>query len=238
MRILRLTREYRLLMFSSVGLVVLTCLNLMVYNRAHDRSALDLINGTSAAIGLVAAVITALIGLLIFRLSRLAYWIAAAAWASAFVLNLVLFLRTRNFAIAFYGLFFVIVWGMFTTALRKRMWASFVYSGRQWFEGRPVLILSVVARIRLSDGAIVSGSISRVDDEGTYFFFQDVPTKLQIENIELELEKSKLNLNVIPVVHTQDDQGVGLKFLFQSQDDHRHLSDFINRLRSYGYVSA
>jgi hypothetical protein len=160
---------------------------------------------------------------------------------SAFVIssNLYFLLTTKNYALAFYGLFLIIISSMYLLSTYRILMLSYYNSGKRWFEGKPKFIPQVVAEAEVNEHEI-SGWLSSIDSEGCYAFFKEKDLSRNPERLKLLFKDKILVCSVVPVSKMIDcadeTTGLGCRFLVANADQSKDVSDFIECIRSAGYV--
>ena len=176
------------------------------------------------------------------------YWLLKASWRgfwsvvllSAVLLgvNLHYLVATKNYALAFYALFLLIVSGIYCLHLYRSLSEAYYHPGQRWFEGQPAFLPRIEADLRAGDKSFPA-RLSRLGLEGCYAFANpsDSPDPDQVDAIELKLGDLFLACAVESVSRSKDGTGRGLRFLATSADQHKDIRDFIDRVRSSGYVA-
>jgi hypothetical protein len=142
----------------------------------------------------------------------------------------------KNYALAFYALFILILSAMYSVSLIKNLKETYYQSGKRWFEGRPKFLPRIEAELRF-DGQMVPARLSRLGEEGCYAY-PHFGTKIEkVEGIALKLGDLHLDCAVELISHSRDGSGNGLRFVAGSADQQKDIKDFIDRLRSAGYVA-
>ncbi len=176
------------------------------------------------------------------------YWLLKARWRgfwSVLVLGTVLLgvnlhylISTKNYALAFYALFLLIVGGIYCLHLYRSLSEAYYHAGQRWFEGQPVFLPRIEAELQMG-GKSVPARVSRLGLEGCYAFASaEAGLGLdKVDAIELKLGDLFLGCAVESVSRSKDGTGRGLRFLATSADQHKDIRDFIDRVRSSGYVA-
>lgn len=179
------------------------------------------------------------------------HWLLKAAWKGlgAFVAmslvmvgaNLYFLFALKNYALAFYALFLLILSGLYAFHLFRNLGEAYYRSGQRWFEGRPELMPRVAVEL-MSGNVSVPARLSRLGIEGCYAFINthgDNPgTDLdEVDRVTLKLGDLALECAVELISQSRDGTGKGIRFLINSADQHKDVSDFIDRVRSSGYVA-
>lgn len=150
--------------------------------------------------------------------------------------------RTKNYALAFYGLFFFILSIFYLIRLFQNLRNPYYHSGSRWFEGYPLFLPQLTAELRDQD-KIRSVRISKLAPQGcfAYLWGQQVNTD-KSESLdqfsELVLRCGNLNLrcSIELVTLGKEGKGAGYRFVSNSLDQEKDIKDFIDRVRSLGYV--
>ncbi|MBI3556126.1 MAG: hypothetical protein HY074_07670 [Deltaproteobacteria bacterium] len=176
------------------------------------------------------------------------FWLLKAKWRgfwSVLVLSGVLLgvnmhylVATKNYALAFYALFLLIVSGIYCLHLYRSLSESYYHPGQRWFEGQPIFLPRIEAELQ-TGGKSIPARVSRLGLEGCYAFVNPaVALGLdKVDTIELKLGELCLGCAVESVSRSKDGTGRGLRFLATSADQHKDIRDFLDRVRSSGYVA-
>lgn len=175
------------------------------------------------------------------------YWLLKATWrgfwsttalASAmFGLNVYYLVFTKNYALAFYGLFLLIIAGLYCLHLFRSLKEPYYSPGQQWFEGRPIFLPRIEAELRAGTRQL-SARLSRLGIEGCFAYPRQLGLDADgIESIELKLGDLRFSCAVELISRTKDGAGRGFRFVASSPDQNKEIRDFIDRVRSAGYVS-
>lgn len=234
MKIVRRPKALKSIAFLVFGLVPLVLLNLWVIQNGlgvrEVASRLDALQITGA--------ITLVIALSTFRLLYFAKKLSILflATIALFVLgaNVYFVFKTKNYALAFYGLFFVITAGIYISTVFKCLKEVYYASGKQWFEGAPPFIPGVDAFLFQGD-TVIPTKLSRIAFEGC-FAFSDDKISDKIDKVSLRFSDIQVDLPVFLVTRTKDQKAGGIKFAYKSLDEAKEVHDFIDRVRSWGYV--
>lgn len=176
------------------------------------------------------------------------HWLLKARWrgflsvsllsGTMIVGNVYLLLLTKNYALAFYALFLLIMAGLYCFHLFRNLKEPFYRSGQRWFEGRPVFLPSLEAWLSI-DGQRVPARLSRLGIEGCFAYL--APNAIvdtgKVEAIALKLGELTLDCAVELITKSEDGAGGGFRFLVAGADQLKDICDFIDRVRSSGYVS-
>lgn len=166
----------------------------------------------------------------------LGFWSFAALSAVMLITNVILLVSLKNYALAFYALFVLILSGMYSLHLFKNLNEPYYDSGQQWFEGTPRFLPHIEAKLGL-EKQFLSVRLSRLGEEGCYAFCQSMPKVSGRGEIFLKLGNRTLKTEVELVSRSRDGFGWGLRFASRSADERKDIKDFIDRVRSVGYVS-
>lgn len=237
MSIVRRPRQFTLLASLILGAVPVFALNLWVMQKGPILKILTVEHRTWVIVQAVWCLIT-------FR------WLLQARWrgfwsfvAMSGVLlagNIYFLLATKNYALAFYALFLLILAGVYAIHLFRSLREAYYHSGQSWYEGRPVFLPRIEAELKLKERA-VSARLSRLGEEGCYAFAAPnadaLPKNEKVEGIVLKLGDLSLDCAVELVSQTKDGVGHGLRFVAGSADKKKDILDFIDRVRCSGYVA-
>ncbi len=178
-----------------------------------------------------------------------------AAWLLSGVLlwgNLYFLVRTRNYALAFYALFILTVSISYLLQLYKTLKEPFYSSGKKWFEGLPTFLPNVEAVLEehlvgpndASPKDPDNAKLCRLSVDGCFLYLNS-PSKVtvkQLKKIKRLTIKSGDNLmnckvRLISVAKEKQNLGAGFQFMtLNNMDQQKEVKDFIDRVRSYGYV--
>lgn len=175
------------------------------------------------------------------------FWLLRASWkglASAVLLSVAMFganlfflVSTKNYALAFYALFLLIISLLYCLHLYRSLAESYYHSGQRWFEGRPRLLPAVEVGLRAGE-QLVPARLSRLGIEGCYAYplGKEKFDPRDFEAIQLKLGDLKLECAVELVSRSKDLAGAGFRFVADTSDGSKDIRDFIDRVRSAGYV--
>ena len=65
--------------------------------------------------------------------------------------NLHYLVATKNYALAFYALFLLIVGGIYCLHLYRNLSEAYYHAGQRWFEGQPVFLPRIEADLSVGD---------------------------------------------------------------------------------------
>lgn len=179
------------------------------------------------------------------------YWLFNAKWRGfwSFIAlsvitvaaNVYFLLAFKNYALAFYALFLLILSGLYVLHLYRNLSEAYYSTGQRWFEGKPLFIPRVEAELRNGKNTI-SVRLSRLGVEGCYAFFatsdqESLDHFESVSEIALKLGDLSVDCAVELISKTKDGTGRGLKFQIATADQSKDIRDFIDRVRSSGYVS-
>lgn len=164
------------------------------------------------------------------------------------VANLYMLTLTKNYALAFYALFVIIVSILHHIALFKTFQAPYYNPGLSWFEGVPRFIPRLEGTAIFADPSkMVSLRLTQLTDEGC-FAYASQPEDLsgdwdEFSSIKLNLGDNIVSSQVEIITELDRSAGLGLRFVRGngagqgSFDSDKEMKDFINTVRSAGYVS-
>jgi len=176
------------------------------------------------------------------------FWLLRASWkgflsvvllaATMFGANLYHLISTKNYALAFYALFLLIIALLYCLHLYRSLGEAYYHSGQRWYEGRPRFLPALEAALKAGD-RIVPARLSRLGIEGCYAYPEAGPALRpdSFDSIELKLGDLKLDSAVLLVSRSKDGAGSGFRFVAESADRSKEVREFIDRVRSAGYVS-
>ncbi len=153
--------------------------------------------------------------------------------ATVIVADAILFLRARNYALAFYVLFLLILSVIYLLSTFRLLGEAYFNAGLRWFEGLPLFIPEIRAELETVSGR-GEGRMSRFDETGCYVF--SAKSMPDVFGIRLKLDEKELVSRVELISRTNDGLGQGLRFLAQSPDAEKDIREFVDRARSRGYV--
>lgn len=168
------------------------------------------------------------------------FWSFMALSATLLGGNLYFLLTMKNYALAFYALFLLILSALYGMHVFKSLSEAYYNSGRRWYEGLPRFLPRVEAEI-LSLGKAIPVRLSRLGTDGCYAFASAGESLGLPERIALKLGDLRLDC-AVELVSRSDrpegrSEGCGLRFVAASADQHKDIWEFIDRVRSAGYVS-
>ncbi|MEW6055868.1 MAG: hypothetical protein AB1540_04565 [Bdellovibrionota bacterium] len=164
------------------------------------------------------------------------FWSVSIMSAALLAANAYFLLFTKNYALAFYALFLLIVSVLYCLNLFKSLGEVYYSSGRRWFEGAPRFLPKVEAAIRTSD-AKIPVKLSRLSVEGCYVYPIEAQSLENADDIYLKLGDLEVNCAVELISKERSTAGRGYRFVVSSVDHHKDVRDFLDRVRSAGYVS-
>jgi hypothetical protein len=171
----------------------------------------------------------------LMRASWIGFWSFVALSAAVLGANARLLFLTRNYALAFYGLFVLILAALYALHLFRSLGEAYYHSGQRWFEGRPRFIPEVEAELKTADVAVPT-RLSRLGIEGCYAF-PKAAVGAEPATIALKLGEFSMVTAVELVSRTRDGAGRGYRFIAASADEKKDVREFIDRVRSGGYVT-
>ena len=172
----------------------------------------------------------------LFKVRRRGFW-SVAILAGVMLLGNVHYLTaTKNYALAFYALFLLIISGLYLLNLHKLMSNAYYNPGQRWFEGQPRFLPKIEARLYDEKDQILA-KLSQLGVEGCYVFAPELVKIQKVDRIELKLGDLSFDCAVELISKTKDGHGRGLRFLAHSADQNKDIRDFIDRVRSSGYVA-
>lgn len=236
MAVIRLPRQYKALSGLVLASIPVFVLNLWVMQKGINFKTL----GKDKLIWIAVEAVWALLTF---------YWLSRAKWTGfwsvvtlALVLlsgNIYFLITTKNYALAFYALFLVILSGLYALHLYRSLQETYYHPGTRWFEGRPPFIPRLEAELK-AGGKNIPVRLSRLGTDGCYAFTRDgevFPAEFnRSEAIAFKLGDLGLDCAVELISQTKDKSGQGLKFIVSSADQMKDIKDFIERIRSSGYV--
>jgi hypothetical protein len=233
MKIVRMPKQHTLLAFLVVLSTPIFILNLWVMHKGSLVKVLEPGKQRLIAFQFVWMLFT------LYLLLK-AKWAGFASFmtmsAVLLLANVFLLISTKNYALAFYALFLLILSALYALNAYKDLRGTYYDSGKRWFEGLPRFLPRIEAELKVGE-RVVSARLSRLGEEGCYAypFFEGQIDK--VDRIHLKLGDLQLECAVELVSKSSDGCGNGLRFLAVSEDQNKDIKDFINRLRSAGYVS-
>jgi len=164
------------------------------------------------------------------------FWLTCTLSLTLLYGNLFFLLRTKNYALAFYALFLLILSALYLAYLYRALREPYFEPGRRWFEGLPEFLPRIEAELRSSQSS-ARARLSSLAEEGCYAY--PVPGEAltaEPDAIRLKVGDLELECAVQSVTKTKDGLGRGLRFLTPTPDHEKDIRDFIDRVRSSGYV--
>ena len=160
-----------------------------------------------------------------------------ASWAIG--LNFYYLIVSKNYALAFFDLFLIILSSMYLLSTYKILKLAYYNSKKMWFAGVPKFIPQISAEIDEHSGKL-KGRVSNLDHDGCYVFLTKSKFLNGPRSVQLHFKDRTLECDVVAVSKilncAEDAQGWGLSFNFKNADQQKDISDFIELVRSSGYV--
>lgn len=241
MRILRRPPQYALLASLILLSIPIFMLNMWVVQKG---SVIKLVQSDRVWWIAAQAVWTLITFYWLWRVRWRGFWSFLALAALMLVGNVFFLVSTKNYALAFYALFLLILSALYAAHLYRNLREPYYESGQHWFEGEPRFLPRLEARLRFDDQSVPL-KLSRLGIEGCYTYFEgtgneaEVVSRLRrdtLSNVHLKLDELELECAVQLVSQSKDGKGRGLRFVRESADQDKDIRDFIDRVRSAGYV--
>lgn len=233
MRILRRSRHHLALTFLPLLSVPVFLLNIWVMQKGATAKLLEAEKLRWIGAELLWAL---LVVRLLYRARWSGFWLFLSLSVAVLVGNLYFLLVTKNYALAFYALFLLILSGVYLMNLYQSLSEAYYHSGRRWYEGLPRFIPRLEAELETEKGPLAA-KLSRLDTGGCYSYADNGRDIGDVRQVVLKLGDLKLGCAVELMSKTQDGLGGGLRFVVKSEDQRKDIRDFIDRVRSSGYVS-
>lgn len=179
-------------------------------------------------------------------LALTSWWVSRARWAGFWSYGILagvllygdayLLLTTKNYGLAFFALGLLILSAFYLVHLYQALGMVYFHPGRAWHESLPRFVPKVTVWLPAADGK-VRARLCRLGPEGCFIFTERAgmdPSEIEL-CVESDGERS-VHCRVELVSRTRDGAGMGLMFKAQDPDQWKDLSDFIDRVRSYGYA--
>jgi hypothetical protein len=212
-------------------------LNLWVMNKGAWSKLLD--PWKLQVLG-VEALWTLMTARFILQASWAGFWLFFVMSSVIVCANLYFLFALKNYALAFYALFLLIMAGLYLLNLYKLLHEPYYRSGKKWFEGLPRFVPNIQAEIKSqAQGAETSPArVSRLNHEGCYLYSEKAGLAAfnAPSEVVLKLGDLRLECAVELITRSSDGMGQGLRFLADSADRQKDIRDFIDRVRSSGYV--
>jgi hypothetical protein len=234
MRIIRRPRHYTLLCLFALLSVPVFVLNIWVMQKGVIAGVIR----QDKIIWMACQAAAALLTLRWLLQARwLGFWALAAMASSMLGLNVYFLLTAKNYALAFYALFILILGVLYLAHLYEAIDEPYYHSGQEWFEGNPRFLPRIEAEVKVPSADSVPVRLSRLGARGCYAFPAGGGSLERAEGIALKLGELRLDCGVELVSRSMRGGGLGLRFLALSADERKDISDFIDRVRSAGYVA-
>jgi hypothetical protein len=172
----------------------------------------------------------------LLRIKRRGFWSFSLLATVTLLGNLYALVVTKNYALAFYALFILILAVIYSAHLYRTLRESYYDSGQHWYEGNPRFLPRIEAYVGTGENTVLA-RLSRLGSEGCYAFSDGTHDFNNVSDIRLKLGELELNCAVELVSTSDDGRGGGLRFVSVSADQEKDIRDFIDRVRSSGYVS-
>ena len=159
------------------------------------------------------------------------------------LLNIYFLSKTKSYALAFYLLFLIIFSALFLINFFNHLKEPFYHSGCRWYESLPRFLPNIMVELQ-SMNQKINCSISKITAEGCFVYVQDglseknISTFLkEFKKIHLKFSKFQVSCAVKLISVDTKKQGAGFQFATSSLDQTKDLREFVDRIRSYGYVA-
>lgn len=236
MRFLKRPTNLRLISGASFLVVPIIILNLWVYAKGLPRF-LSVQHFHIA--GLTAFVMATTLFLLLRRASWIGFCLGIIITTLLVSGNIYFLTNTKNYALAFYGLFIVIISTFFHISLFKLLLASYYQPGVYWFEGAPRFIPRLKAVLQLSEDKSIDVRFTKLADDGCFVYAESLSDvkRYRAGTLAIELNGSRVISHVETITTLTRCGGLGLRFIYKDFDSGKDMRDFIQTVRSAGYAS-
>lgn len=167
----------------------------------------------------------------------------AALSAILFLTNVYFLSKTTSYALAFYLLFLITLSALFLISFFKHLKEPFYHSGCRWYAGLPRLLPNIMVELQ-SMSRKINGRVSKITPEGCFVCIQDslsekslLPFLKGFKKIHLKFGEHQVSCAVHLISIDTQKQGAGFQFVTASLDQTKDLREFVDRIRSYGYVA-
>ncbi len=167
------------------------------------------------------------------------YKIFSVLWLIATV---VLALKHESLVLAVF--FLVLALSLYTIQswIKVELLRSCLNPRMEWYQGRPKILPGVYCQAQWKGGKKLDGSVSRMDEGGTFLYFREKLTGKKAKNIrEVHLSfvfgEHAVSCNGRVVRVLDSEQGIGVQFFGLTHDQKKSVGDFCETLRGMGYVS-
>jgi hypothetical protein len=164
------------------------------------------------------------------------FWIFLAMAVTVLTGNIYFLIALKNYALAFYALFVLILASLYAINIYRSLSQVYYHSGQKWFEGYPRFLPRVDAEIRVGQERY-QARLSRLGVEGCYAYPAKAVEFKKADSIALKLGDFELDCAIELISRSRDGVGRGFRFIANSADQQKDIKDFIDRVRSSGYVS-
>ena len=230
-------RDQEAFRFSLIGLLTipLFLINVWLFGKGlHTSYSLQMVLRSSSVIWIVLFSALAVYSCyLLLRAQKAGFWILLCLLLAVSVADINSIVRTKNYALAFYLLFLLVLSSGFLSNLIQVLKRAYYSSGQRWFEGSPQPLPGLAAFVR-SGERYRPVQLSKLDEYGVYVFGAGQSTDL--DGIRLKLDKKELESDIEIVSRQNRISGFGLKFKVRSEDQSKDLREFVETVRSRGYV--
>jgi hypothetical protein len=183
--------------------------------------------------------------ILVFRMRKIVVILYPLVALSVVFYGISVFLKTLNYSLAFWTLFLILFSSIYFISLLEEYSKAYYSTKKRWFEGRPKFIPKLEGELLFSNKSFPI-ILSNLDLQGCFAYFSNESSEIKklIKNlmqnkdlsIKLKLSNSEIVLPVQVLSIDKEGFGVGLAFLVQGIDVEKIIFEFIDRVRSYGYV--
>ncbi len=159
--------------------------------------------------------------------------------------NLHFLIKTKNYALAFFIIFLLILCTSYLQALYQTLAQPFYNSKKRWFEGLPSFLPKLEGLLTFKDPyiEITPLKFSSLEETGCFTYSTNsdflVPIKKLPKKGLLQLKSDDLELKCDVHLVSKDKKapGWGLCFNVKNADEQKEMLEFIDRIRSLGYVT-
>ncbi len=160
-------------------------------------------------------------------------WLLISSLIPLVVTDFYMAFRSAYYALGFMAVFILILGSFQVVSLLKLLKRAYFNPKLKWYEGKPRAIPKIQARL-FSNNEMLTAKLSNLDEQGC-FVFGDHLIPL-VDRIELSCNDHYVNKTVTPVVALERCSGYGVKFQIQNRDDEKEINEFVDYVRSQGYV--
>ncbi|MGE4232317.1 MAG: hypothetical protein AB7F43_03220 [Bacteriovoracia bacterium] len=243
MKIVHRPRRLFFLGITSLVCIPLFAVNLWVYKKVPLQTFWTRENIILLSL---AGVWTLLTSLWVLQAKWKGFWSFLALGTIVLWGNLFFLVTSKNYSLAFYALFLLILFFNYLSKLYKTLREPYYNSKKRWYQGIPHFIPILEANLSSPQNSGFLVHLSSLGTTGFYGYLEknSYPSPALIEQIsEVELKLGGLKLNsaveLISIDYDKQKQGFvsgGFRFAKTSPDEQKRIHDFIDRVQTMGLL--